>query len=302
MRRFIIVAVTVIAGVSVASPSFAEDDPVIVGNATGGGWVEGAEAAPPTPAEARVLEAKFAVWEAYDALTSGAITEAEYEVTFAQNAREARLLGSDEGGASALRPPPCGTVGDPCPDVSLDVPHVGQANTYYCGPASGVMIARYKGKERSAHTGARLSQAKMANIAHMHTEQTQSTPYWSGKFTRGLNKWLYGSDTDRWRYSQVGNPSVSRFKQALRWNINQWMPIGVSTVEWESDGSYNGHQFHDANTPIGHWIVARGYQDHGARVLLLDPATTVWSRTEPRIAIATSTMATVYVDNGISAT
>jgi|GEM_PF-6067059 len=303
MLRSVIVAVSAVLGaVAVVPTAAAEDDPVLVGNATGGGWVAGADGGhPPTPAEAKVLAAKMAIWDAYDAFTSGTISRSEFDATFAHNATAANLA-PEAAEPTPLRPPPCGDIDDPCPDVVLDVAHVGQSTNYYCGPASGVMIARYMGKGRSAHTGAGLTQVKMANVAHMHTEETGSTPYASGKFTRGLNKWMYGKDGVDWRFAQIDNPTVKRFKQALRWNIDRWVPIGVSTVEWQSEGSYNGHQFESADDPIGHWIVSRGYRNHGRRVLLLDPATTVWSTTEPRINRDTSSIVTRYVDNGISAT
>ena len=310
MLRSIIVAVCAVLGaVAVVPTAAAEDDPVLVGNATGGGWVAGTEGGhPPTAAEARVLAAKVAIWEAYDALTSGTISRSEFDATLARNAPAANLAPEAAEAAEAaqtvqLRPPPCGDINDPCPDAVLDVSHVGQSTNYYCGPASGVMIARYKGKGRSAHTGASLTQAKMANVAHMHTEETGSTPYHSGKFTRGLNKWLYGEHSDAWRFTQINSPSIARYKQALRFNINTWMPIGVSTVELESeDRNYNGHVY-SVDGSIGHWIVARGYEDFGARVKYLDPATTVWQETDPRFSMGSHRMVGSYVDyNGISAT
>jgi hypothetical protein len=296
-------------GVSVAvitigpgSSSFAGNEDEVEGNGTGGGWVDGETPDYPPGHDADVA-AKLSLWTAFDELLDGKQTVPEFR---AVERRTSRILGIrlHRGdlrtllrSVSSKHTEPCGPE-NPCPTEEdlLAVPHHGQNTNYFCGPASGVMIADFRNAGDSAYNGASLTQQHMGGTAHMETVVAEVTPYASNTFTKGLNRWLSGSSTGY--YVQTDNPSVSTFKIALRYDITDNHPFGVSTVELEDEDTYNGHD--TSNAAVGHWIVARGYGDYVAESYFRDPATTVWQDTNPSFHKPTSAFVTQYVDNGIS--
>lgn len=319
MKLLVVTVASALVAVLPQTPALADgtsDGPpaAVVGNATGGGWVEGEVPDYPANHDA-VVAAKRKTWYAYDAMLKGEMSEAEFreieraaslvvgETMYATPASMAPEATAPEvspavQGLAALAPAPCG--GDnPCPTEKklLNVDHRAQNNNYYCGPATGVMIANYRGKQNSAYNGVALNQGNMAGPNHMQTDLLGKTPYSSNNFTEGLNRWLKGTTTGY--YAQVDNPSTNEFRVALRYDIEDNHPFGVSTVEWQGETSYNGHN--TSNDDIGHWIVARGYSDFVDRAHFHDPASSVWSSTNPSFSKPTNSFVTTYVDNGISA-
>jgi hypothetical protein len=159
------------------------------------------------------------------------------------------------------------------------------------------MIANYLGKQKSEKTGASLNQPNMGNDIHMKTDAYGGVTPWSeGHWTKGLNKWVTGTKSGY--YVQLPNPTSEQFRKALRYDITDNHPFGVSTVEYQNETSYNNHN--TSNDDIGHWLVAYGFSKDLDTVHLLDPATTVWSQTAPTIAKSTNAFVDQYVDNGIS--
>lgn len=288
----------VVLGTGVA-PASAEEERSredYIGNATGGGWAPG-QSSSYTAREVQIDTAKRDMWESYADLADGTATA---EAFLDAEVRVAELQGVD---LRALReqqtamPPTCG-IDNPCPPKRklLPVPHRSQVTNWHCGAAAGVMIAAFRGKKRSAHNGARLSQWTMGGDAHMKTNRNQVTAYHTGLFTRGLNRWLKGG-----RYGQSDDPSVKQFRGAMLYNANTSRPFGVGTVEYPSEGSYNGHQFNPDRDPIGHWVVARGYTNTASRSYFRDSATGVWASALPSFSERTKNFVPRYVDNGISA-
>lgn len=290
----------IIASVGLSSAaSAAESDDRIVGKATGGGWIPGQQTHY-TPQERADARAKTRLWTAYADLVDGRISQVEFDRI---ERRARRVLPSDRAAradpnARARRCPPQDPT-CPRPRHKLRVPHRGQINGFFCGPASGTMIAAYVGKKHSAETGARLNQKHMGSRKHMKTWQNEVTHYKNKLWTRGLNRWLTGHR--RGPYTQKNNPKARVFRGALLYNIERTKPFGVSTVE-RSYGAktYNGHRF-NGRTYIGHWIVARGYSRSGRRSFFVDSSTTVWETAHKRFRFNTKRFVKRYVDNGISA-
>lgn len=268
----------------------------VVANATGGGFIPG-QTPHYTVREKTDARVKGHLWASYADLVDGRISQEAFDRI---ERRAWRLLPSDDsarritGTASGCPPqdPTC-----PRPKQLMSIPHRGQINGDFCGPATGVMIAAYSGKRRSATNHSRLSQPHMASWKHMKTRRYDVTRYASKNWTRGMNKWLKGRK--RGPYTQKDNPSAKKFRGALLYNTRRTKPMGVSTVEYRGERSYNGHN--TAIQTVGHWLVSRGYAKTGRRSYLLDPATTVWSRTDKRFRIRTKRFVKKYVDNGISA-
>lgn len=231
---------TVLALLAAGAPATADDNgPVIVGNATGGGDIPGAELLQSPAEQAEAL--------------------AKLQVARAELAQETTGIGSP-----ASCPPE-----DPCPATKriLDVTHAAQVKGYYCGPASGFMVLRYLSEGDSAYNGASLTQDHVAGADHMRTDINGSTPWSSGLFRTGLNRWREG--TNRGFYVILASPSNSDFRAALRSDIDDFMPFGVSTLELFNQNHYNGHP---TNQTIGHWLVAQGYDDGLDTTSFDDPA------------------------------
>ncbi|MEU8314805.1 hypothetical protein [Micromonospora sp. NPDC048169] len=170
-----------------------------------------------------------------------------------------------------------------------------QAKGYYCGPASGYMIIRYLHGSgyTSRYNGNSLSQANLANSAHMNTEANKSTTWTSKRFATGINRWR----NVPW-YVQVPKPSGSLLPKIFTHSVGgNGMPIGADTVEFAGGSHYNGHP---TNKTIGHWIVGYGYVQSGQNTTWADPATSVWSSTKKSFTYTTSTFATRFLQsNGV---
>ncbi len=172
--------------------------------------------------------------------------------------------------------PICDTTGTCVGEKKLlNIAHRAQQNGYYCGPATGVMVALKLGKKTSNSGGLSLNQTNMAGSGYMRTAANQVTEFWGGLRTVGLNRWLRGTDTGY--YSQVGTPTTGEFRSALLFNIDDNHPMGVSTVEFRGTASYNGHN--TSLDDVGHWIVADGYSQFRDVTHFKDPATSVWPAT-----------------------
>lgn len=249
-----------------------------------------------TPQERSDAKVKSRLWLAYADLVDGEISQEAFD----RIERQAwRVLPSDE----AARRQPQRLAGCPpqdptCvrPKMLLRVPHRGQRNGFYCGPASGTMIAAYKGKKRSAVTHKKLSQNHMASRKHMKTRKHGKTAWESKLWARGLNRWLRGKK--RGPYTQVKHPSKRKIKGALLYNTRRTKSIGISTLEFAGGAHYNGHP---TGQTIGHWVVSRGYGKTGKRTFALDPASTVWPEsTHKRFRAKTKRLARIIKPHGIA--
>lgn len=281
MRHFLVCLVGVVAlAVGLAPPAHAEDgDDEVVGNSTGGGWVPGV-GAPDSPAERARAEAKM-----QDAL---AYNQAVMEALRRPGGIDAQTLSS---------PQPVSTPEDPCPATKrvLNVQHAGQIKNYYCAPTTGFMILRYQREGRSAYNGASLSQRHVAGAAHMRTDINGRTS-WTNQnrpFRKGLNRWRGDSF-----YVRTASPSNAKFRAALRSDIDNHMPFGVSTLEFLGGRHYNEHP----DDTIGHWIVGQGYRNNLDTTSFDDPAANAsglssnWDDAVPNFAAGTNYLNGTFVE------
>jgi hypothetical protein len=181
------------------------------------------------------------------------------------------------------------------PSASLPLTQYGQNKNYYCGPASGYMILKYKGNATSVYNGASLSQANLAKPAHMDTDDG-ATEWASHGFRIGLNRWRQGSSSGF--FVDLANPSATDVEVALTYDIyQQTMPFGADTVEIAGGTHYNGHP---VNQTIGHWVTAYAYSSSGATGSWADPSTSVWASASPKFSYNTANFTNRFINNGIT--
>lgn len=176
--------------------------------------------------------------------------------------------------------------------VKLGVNHVGQKENNWCGPGTGYMILKYKGK--TSKNGRSLSQKALSEDAYMGTG-TGSTNWGEKDMIRGLNNW--GS----LGYAQYESPSSSRLRSIVLGKTNAGRPLAYGTAEHAGGKHYNNHP---GGMSIYHWITGYGYAESGDRVLYLDPATTVWPYQQPKVkkanSMPTSSMASYISPFGVA--
>ena len=310
----------VLIGTAQFAPARAADgktDPGdMIGNSSGGGFVVGEEFSEPLGYEAD-LSAKTELIAAFDRYMAGEISLEEFrsieaaagdelgeptrmEVEqFTPEARAKRLKGFAR---AQMLGEPCGPDTVPCDVVQmkLAVTHVAQSNNFYCGPASGTMVAKFLNAPTSRYNGVALTQVNMASSVHMRTHVDNATNWADNDWTFGINRWMRGTSTGTGYYVQIPSPSTSRFRQALRYDILDKHPFGISTVEWQGETSYNGHN--TSTQTVGHWLTAFGFTESLDRTWFKDPASSVWAGTQPSIDRPTNTFVNAWLDtNGISA-
>lgn len=129
------------------------------------------------------------------------------------------------------------------------------------------MILNYENVGDSAYNGATLSQKHLAGPDHMQTDINQATPWSTGLFRIGVNRWRQGTSSGY--YVDLASPSDSDFRTALQSDIGNSTPFGVSTLETDNGPHYNHHP---QDETIGHWIVGQGYLDSLDTTSFDDPA------------------------------
>lgn len=220
--------------------------------------------------------------------------QATYFATWGVTARDRAAA---DKAAQALRARARRRAADRPVDKILGVPHFTQIKTYYCGPASGLMILTYLKEGRSAYNKDALDQRRIANAAHMRTDINGKTGWSTGLFRIGLNRWRSGSD--KHFYIDKSKPTPKFFRTALIADIGLGMPFGADTVETNSIKHYNYHP--RTGRPIGHWIVAIGYLKDGAQTRFADPASGMWPLVQPKFTVATKVFVNRYLQsNGIT--
>ncbi|MBW3086911.1 hypothetical protein KEM60_03140 [Austwickia sp. TVS 96-490-7B] len=188
----------------------------------------------------------------------------------------------------------------PPSSTSLPVTQIPQIKKYYCGPASGEMIARAVGATTSRADGAPLSQEALAAPGYMDTDREEATKWKAGTFVTGLNRWL-GAPL----YTQVDKPTGEQAWDALHSVVGvQKRPIAADAVEIAGGVHYNGHP---VDRTIGHWIVGYAYDDAKGTSTWTDPAynapTVSWYRSvqAPTVTVDTEQFAADHLQyNGIA--
>lgn len=153
---------------------------------------------------------------------------------------------------------------------TLSVIQHDQALYYYCGPATAESIVEYltSSPHSSWYDGATLSQAHLAGSNYLQTTEAYGTPWDGHRMPVALNRWVQGTTSGF--YAELGRPTISGFKSALTFDIDQLHPFANSTVEQANDPRHYNH--HPVSKLIGHWVPARGYSSSGARAAFADPA------------------------------
>lgn len=195
---------------------------------------------------------------------------ANYEATYGAEAPLGPVAGTSSGGGIVpmVAGPPTYI---PPPSYTLPVVHSPQTKTYYCGPATGYMILKLKGRTSASGTGASLSQAALGGTSYMKTDVNKSTSEGAvgGKYYMavGLNKWSYGTESGY--YVPTSITSKSQLSTMFLYSIFAYEPFAVSTIEYAGTGNphYNAHPAR----LIGHWVVGIGYTSSGAGLVVDDP-------------------------------
>lgn len=165
-------------------------------------------------------------------------------------------LGTPQATAFPLSLPPHDGVAYPTVESVRNFTWVGQQNSYFCGPAAGLMILKASYPYPSRVDGYSPSQDALANIHHMQTYSRRTTDWNTGLFKIGLNKWT-GNST--W-YTQLPKPTITQTRGALIQTVYVTRkPMAADTVETPATGPYNKHP----RGWIGHWIVAYAYSSPG---------------------------------------
>lgn len=280
---------------------------------TGGGgpvdpdWVQSA-------AERERAEAKAALAEAYVAAKSGSGTAAELqsaaqdyealgmlEESHLEAVEELVTLGSDAAESLESAPGHSARAVAAAASVTniLNLTQYPQSTDWYCGPATGRMIMKYKNRNTSAVGNLPPTQATFAKPRYMNTAANEITTFSSGRLRIGLNYYWGGANSGWW--ATLAQPTAAQFKNTLIANADMDYPTAVSTVEYANGLRYNGHPFSTSNN-IGHWIVAHGYGDSGERTRFADPATSVWTAVQPHFGEDTDLFRSRFViSNGIVA-
>ncbi len=262
-----------------ASLASADDGPRdgVPGNYTG------ADISPGTVPDSPQAREKVALTLELDKVREGLVSEPEYLARDKAYRKKYGLAARPKG--LRLMAPTSRT---------LKFTHFGQNNGYFCGPATGIMMIKWSHNSmKSKYNGNALSQANMANSAHMNTASVGRTDWSSQRFVTGINRWRGEK-----YHVQVGNPGGKLLQGALRHTVGtNGLGVAADTVEFAGGLHYNGHP---RNRTIGHWIAAYGYSGSGATAKWADPSTTVWSGVSKTFSYNSNSFAPFLKSNGIA--
>jgi hypothetical protein len=175
----------------------------------------------------------------------------------------------------------------------LSVAHAAQKFNYYCGPATGFMILRYKGRTKSAaEPSVSLGQSELAGSGYMQTYAKGSTNWGDGDFPRGFNRW-YGSKY----YVQLNSPTRNKLMGAIVANIVNGKPVATATFEAKNQAHYNGHP---RDQKVRHWVATNGYIGNGDVIISKDPSTSVWADAEAEFEISATSLTSFVSTYGIA--
>lgn len=148
----------------------------------------------------------------------------------------------------------------------VSVVHEPQAKSYYCGPATAVMIIRQRGV--TSRSGRNLSQAELAKPDMLNTDAHQATRWTSNVMASTLNWWT-GRLLNPWPYTASGAPSAAELKMIAVYDIDIGYSFANETYEVGGSLRFNHHP---SNRNIAHWTVTAGYNSSGDNLWVYDPA------------------------------
>ncbi|MEO5876101.1 MAG: hypothetical protein ABIS86_17635 [Streptosporangiaceae bacterium] len=136
-----------------------------------------------------------------------------------------------------------------------------QKKASYCGPASGVTIAKAL-LNRLDNNGPPFpyasleSQALFAKDGWMWTNTDNATDWSRGSYQKAMNKY---QGTSRRINTYIGKhkPSLAYLKTAVRLNIDLQVPAAMNGVYFA--GSAEVYRQHPNNKTRGHWVAIYGY-------------------------------------------
>ncbi|GAA1957000.1 hypothetical protein GCM10009798_15460 [Nocardioides panacihumi] len=281
------------AGLALHSPAALADGPGVPGTVTGGDVSSPAAEFADNPDSV----AKVKLTELWQRAVDGDVSPEAYEKA-AASWRAAHGISKPEGyqaltttTAASGSTSALAAAAAPPASRTLPLTYYAQIKSYYCGPATGAMLIKItNGAIASRYNGASFAQGHLAGPVHMDTESNGATPWASGGFVRGVNRWR-GSNY----YVQVDRPSATLMKSALRQSIgSNRMPLAADTVEFKGLRQYNHHP---KTLNIGHWILAYGYANSGATVKFADASTPYFTQAAKTFSDVTSTFTTTYLQN-----
>lgn len=158
-----------------------------------------------------------------------------------------------------------GTLGTPLPGMPESagvnaITHVPQETTYWCGPATVVILVKAKGKT--------ISQRQAATDLGTTTNGTGWAPGSTAPMSRTLRKHT-GYSYMAYAVNDRGDTTQRRYRGALVSTVGNGMGLAANTVRYRGTSvNLVGHP----DRTIYHWIAIRGYRQHGATTNYVDPA------------------------------
>ena len=170
---------------------------------------------------------------------------------------------------------------------SHNIAWAGQPNNYYCGPASGYMILRNVGANRSA-SGTSLT---VYNVASYMGTTTSGTNFATRAFANGMNRWLGKSV-----YTTVHTPSYATVRNAIMSSYRNGYASAVDTQERYGGPHLNGH----SNSTFSHIMVVDSYNQDNDTVTIVDPgAGTVWSGSAQKFSVNLNYLVTQFMQKEV---
>lgn len=229
------------------------------------------EAPPATAAqEAEFQQADLKATALYNAQMAAQAAElAGDQVAYAQALQQFVAL---VGGLGTTGPTPMAAV--PCPDGDCSIvvnpaastvtriTQVAQETSFYCGPATGVMLV--KGK-------ASVSQTTMKNKMGTTTAGTGWSPGPNGSVPKALNYYLSGRDYTGTAVPSGGGTAANKttYRKRLVSNVMSNRGIAGNVMVPKSGDRPTGYP---KGKVTHHWIAIRGYSNYGAMTHWADSA------------------------------
>lgn len=147
----------------------------------------------------------------------------------------------------------------------INISHIEQKKSFFCGPGAAVMILNKFG--RQSYRDERITQDNLAKFRWLNTENLGHTPWSRDKVAPTLNSWH--DDTRSGWYTAKNSPGKDRLRRGVKYNIRQGHPVTPDTVSHPGGVHLKGHP---SDRIIGHWTTVYGFSGSGSEIHIADPA------------------------------
>lgn len=151
--------------------------------------------------------------------------------------------------------------------INLNLTHIQQENSYYCGPATAVMVLKYFMYAPS--------QSTIAGSDYLRTT-TDGTPWYSG--TTQTSEYYFNMvyALNKWQYEQIGR-YLFGYSVYNTGSKEDYIDHIIDTLSCEFaiplNGSAKGKMLsYLRHYTEGHWVAIEGYYNSGNYFRIVDPA------------------------------